>query len=260
MGKVVAARGRRRRAKTDRHAMLALLHDRGTVQSQQFTMSAKIGRRHKQVERMSWRQERILCIFDSHREQRVVQQFGEARTGKGRFEPAPSYKFRNLAAHLVAGLARHAFVDGIAGSIGKIPDERAHPWFGENIRIWSRFLGNQLFDIGVLEPELGQGFQAAPRIYRLRQEHGIDPTRTCPGDDIGEHPQAQAMVALNAGKQCAIDSFYADRSLFDFRMEGAAGTGELPDLFCDAMHIDRQADPSIANQRYPEFFLPHLDV
>src|SRR5690606_14241955 len=34
---------------------------------------------------------------------------------------------------------------------------------------------------------------------------------------------------------------------------GTAGAGEAPDLLGDAVHVDREADPAIADQRQPQF-------
>ena len=39
--------------------------------------------------------------------------------------------------------------------------------------------------------------------------------------------------------------------------KGAAGADQPPHLLGDAVHVDRQADPAIADQRQPQFLLPH---
>ena len=40
-------------------------------------------------------------------------------------------------------------------------------------------------------------------------------------------------------------------------VEGAAGAQDVPDLARDAMHVNGEADPAIANERQPEFFFAH---
>jgi hypothetical protein len=41
-------------------------------------------------------------------------------------------------------------------------------------------------------------------------------------------------------------------------MKCAARADHVPNLACDAMHVYGKADPTITNERQPEFFFAHI--
>ena len=91
---------------------------------------------------------------------------------------------------------------------------------------------------------------------RLREEYGIDPARAGAAHDVGQHAEPQVLFLCNAFYQRAIDGLDAIACGLAC-MEIAARARQLPQLARDAVHVDCQADPAVANQRYPQFFLPH---
>ena len=91
---------------------------------------------------------------------------------------------------------------------------------------------------------------------RLCQEYGIDAARTRSGQNIGQDAQPQLVLLLHGFEHLEIDLL--DSAAECLRgMERPARPGQLPDFLGDAVHIDRQAHPAVADQCDPEFFLPH---
>ena len=41
-------------------------------------------------------------------------------------------------------------------------------------------------------------------------------------------------------------------------MKRAARADHVPNLACDAMHVNGKANPAITNERQPEFFFAHI--
>jgi hypothetical protein len=41
-------------------------------------------------------------------------------------------------------------------------------------------------------------------------------------------------------------------------MKSAARADHVPNLACDAMHVNGKANPAITNERQPEFFFAHI--
>ena len=68
--------------------------------------------------------------------------------------------------------------------------------------------------------------------------------------------QLQANIVGNMIQKAAIDPRAATRT-GPGRIGIAARAGKMPQLLGDAVHVDRQAHPAIADQRDPQFFLPH---
>ena len=91
---------------------------------------------------------------------------------------------------------------------------------------------------------------------RLRQEHTVDPACAGPGDNVGHNPQPQPVILLDPLEQVEIDSLRAGAAILAGQ-KVAARAGELPQLLGDAMHIDRKADPAVANECNSQFFLAH---
>jgi hypothetical protein len=71
-----------------------------------------------------------------------------------------------------------------------------------------------------------------------------------------EPAKLQAGNVFDFGDKLAVDVL-ASACRFGCVMKGAAGANEVPDLARNAVHIDSQTDPAIADERQPEFFFPH---
>ncbi len=78
------------------------------------------------------------------------------------------------------------------------------------------------------------------------------PPAEATGDDVGQDAEAKAILRLDLGEQRVIDVIGTRRGLRTV-VACAAGTGDVPDLLGDAVHVDRQADPAIADQRQTQF-------
>ena len=129
------------------------------------------------------------------------------------------------------------------------PHKRRRPEFGERaggpgVRV------EQAVDIGIVEPEVGQGFQRLAGFDRLREENAVDAACTGAGDDVGHDAQADAALRLDRAEQRAIDRLAAAARL-RIVMIGAAGAGQPPHFLGDAVHVDGQADAAVADQREP---------
>ena len=61
----------------------------------------------------------------------------------------------------------------------------------------------------------------------LREEDGVDAPGACPGEDIGQHPQAQATFALHMPEERAIDLARTAVGRAP-RMERPARGGKMP--------------------------------
>ena len=66
----------------------------------------------------------------------------------------------------------------------------------------------------------------------------------------------QVVFGLDRLQQVAVDALNPFGSRIAC-MEGPARAGELPDFLGDAVHVDGQADPAVADERDPQFLLPH---
>ena len=82
------------------------------------------------------------------------------------------------------------------------PHKRRRPEFGERaggpgVRV------EQAVDIGIVEPEVGQGFQRLAGFDRLREENAVDAACTGAGDDVGHDAQADAALRLDRAEQRA---------------------------------------------------------
>ena len=77
----------------------------------------------------------------------------------------------------------------------------------------------QHVDVGALEPQPGQRLERLAGMDRLGEEHAVDPAGAGPGDDVGQHPQAQAVLRLDAAAAAA------DRRARVLPVGGVAGSG-----------------------------------
>ena len=91
---------------------------------------------------------------------------------------------------------------------------------------------------------------------RLRQKDGIDPPRAGARENVRQHAQANALFRGDILQQAMV---YTTRTIafINAGIEISAGTGKVPQLSRDAVHIDRQADAPVADQSNSQFFLPH---
>ncbi len=207
VGKILAAGSRRARAKGNLHSMFALLHERRAVQMQRLEEPAEVGRRHQQVDRMAWRKERRPDLARGHGLQRIEDQLGKADAGKRRFEPTPANEMGHLAPHLGACFRRNAFRHRIAGPAQQPPGKGLGPELGEapprpGIRV------EQRIDVGILQPEVGQGVEAVPGVDRLGEKDGVYPSRTGAGEDVWQDAQAHAGLGLDRREQVVVDSLH----------------------------------------------------
>ena len=242
----------------DRQPVLALLDQRRAVNAQRLDPAVQIGRGDEQVERMARRQQRPVGLAAGHRVERLRQQCAEAGAGEGRREPARANEVRDLFAHLLARFGRDALAHRIARPAQHPPSDRRRPGLGET-RPGLRIGIDQPLDIGIRQPQLCQRLEAAARMDRLREEHGIDPAGARPAEDIGQHAQPKPAAPFELGQEVGIDGF--DRS---GRGEGrflgvvaAARPCELPQLLRHAVHVDGEADPAVADQRDAQLLLAH---
>ena len=258
VGEIGSAGKRRARAKCDRHAVFGILYHRRAVEPQQFLVPVEIGCGDIQVERMARRQQRVGARALGPGRKRAFAQARETEAGKGWFEPAPPDEVRYLALHLGPGFGRDC--------IGDVAARTAQQPVGEGLRphlrkapFQARGGIDQFVDIGDLEPQVGQRFERLARMDRLREEPRVDPARAGPAHDIGQDAQPQAVFVLDPFDQLAVDRLHPlQRTACG--VERATGAGQLPQLARDPMHVDRQADAAIADQRYPQFLLPHRPV
>ena len=148
-----------------------------------------------------------------------------------------------------AGLDRR--IDRVAAC--RHPRERQRPGLGKAMAR-RLFRVDQCLDIGRIEPQIGQRFEALSGADRLREEDAVDSPGTCPRDDIDEDAQSQAGFRLDFLKQRAVHPLAAPRRS-DPCVERLTCTRQPPDFLGDAVHVDGKADPAIADQRKAEFLL-----
>ena len=87
-------------------------------------------------------------------------------------------------------------------------------------------------------------------IDRLREEHGIDPASARAAHDVGNDPETKLAIIFDGSEQIDIDLVHAAVGPLA-RMEIAARPGKVPQLARNAVHVDRQAYPAIADERDP---------
>ena len=201
--------------------------------------------------RQQWRFERRVF----HCGESGFEQVGKAAAAERRLEPAPADQAGYLGADFLARFGRDAFADGIARSVEHPAGKRLRPHFRKPPQRARIGIG-QLVDIGIFEPEIGERVQRLAGMHRLSQKDRIDAARARPGQDIGKDAQLQASMVGNMIQKAAIDSRAATRT-GPGRIGIAARAGEMPQFLGDAVHVDRQAHPAIADQRNPEFLLTH---
>ena len=153
----------------------------------------------------------------------------------------------------MAGLDR--LVDRAAALARQGPGERHRRALGESADP-ADFRIEQAVDVGGLEPEVGQGIERAAGGDRFGQEDGVDAARAGAGEDVDEDPQLDLALGGERFEESPVSPFAA--AVFRFPgVVGAAGAGEPPHLLGNAVHIDRQADPAVADEGQTKLFFPH---
>ena len=94
---------------------------------------------------------------------------------------------------------------------------------------------------------------------RLGEEDAIDPARARPGDDIGQHLEAELRLLFDGLQKAEIDHFGAAKRSIAPVMRPAR-PGKLPQLFGHPVHVDCKAHPAVADQCNAEFLLAHGDT
>jgi hypothetical protein len=161
---------------------------------------------------------------------------------------------RQLGTHLVLRRLVER-LDLVLAAPRRDPGERQRPELGEAAGGGGVGIDQRL-DIGGGQPQIGERLQALARGDRLREEDAVDPARRRAGDDVGEDAQLDPGERLDLFDQRGIDRLAATRRRVA-GMKGAAGADQMPHLLGDAVHIDREADPAVADQREPQFLLAH---
>ena len=255
IGQGAAGRGRGRRTKPDRDAMLRLLDPGGGVQRDRLGMALEVGGGDEQVQRVAGGQQGSRPGRAGHGVKRVGDQAGKSDSAERRVEPAGTDQAGQLGPHFGPGFGRDAFRHDIARALQREPDQRSSPELGKAPARFGRRI-EQHVDIGLVQPQARQRLERLSRMDRLGQEHAVDPARAGPGDDVGQDPQAQPVPGFEMLEQGAVDAL----AVFGLRLTGVVGTagaGELPQLLGHPVHVDRQADSAVADQRDPQFLLPH---
>ena len=187
--------------------------------------------------------------------ERALQQLGETETRKGRLEPTPADEVRYLAPNLGARFGSDLIRQFGARPAKDEAGDRLRPDFAAAPAQLGVGIGENV-DIGDFQPQVGKRLQALPRMDSLREEYRIDAARTGPAHDVGHDAQPQGVLVLDRGEEFGVDPVHSAARRYA-GMVVAAGAGEVPQLPRDAVHIDRQADPAVADECDPQFLLPH---
>ncbi len=236
--------------------MFGLDHFGGAVELQSLRIAPIVGHRNHQVERLARRHEHRALIGALHRVERVKHQPGKGGATERRFEPARAHEIRQLAPDLLALPHLDRFVDHAAAPLARHPRNRHRPKFGE-ARQGTRVGVHQMLDIGAFEPQVGQRVERLAGQRRLCQEYAVDAARACARDDIAEYAQPRPRSVFEHSQQFAVDRSAAALH-FGAIVPRAAGARKVPDLLGDAVHVNRKADASVANESQPEFLFAHI--
>ncbi len=233
-------------AERQHQPVLVLDHLGRRVEPEPLLIAAEIGDGDEQVERLAVGQQPLAGGRMRHRVECVEDRVEQPLAPERRLEPAPAHEPLELGAHLVARARLDGLVDRLA-AMRDHPGDRDRPDLGEAMR-GGVFGIEQRLDIGVAHPQFGQRIERLASGDRLREEHRVDPARARARDDVDEHAQPDAGGVLDFLEQRAIDALAAAVGGFAIA-RGAAGAGRGADLLGDAMHVDREADPAIADER-----------
>ena len=226
--------------------MFGLHHFGRRIEPQALGMTAKIGDRDEQVERLASRQQPLSPRRFGHHVQSVEDHVQQPLAPERRLEPARSDEAQQFGLHLLALVGIDRAIDRDA-FLGSHPRDRRGPEFGH--ARFGRLIGvEQRIGVGIVQPHVGQRLERLSGGDRLRQEHAVDPARAGARDDVDQNAQANAGLVFDILKQSAIDALAAGCRRIAIGKR-AAGGSEPPDFLGDAVHIDGQADPAVADQR-----------
>ena len=238
-------------AERHHHAVFDLDHFGRRIERQPFGMPAKIGDGDEQIERLAVGQQPRFARRGGHRVERVEDLAREKLAPEWRLEPARADEMRQLGADFLtrAGLDRR--IDRVAPR--RHPRERERPDLGKTMA--RRLFGvDQRFDIRRIEPQIGQRLEALSGADRLREEDAVDATGACARDNIDEDAQFEAGFGFDFLEQRAVYALAAAGGSAAC-VKRPTGAGEPPDFLGNAVHVDGQADPAIADECQPEFLL-----
>ncbi len=232
----------------DDHAMLGLHHLAGRMEPQPLRLAGEIGDGDEQIERLAGRQEAFARRGRRHPVKGVQQSPGEIIGGEGRFEPARADEMADLAPHF---LARFFIKRGnlFTAASRRHPGDRHGPHLGK-AGGGRRFGCDQRFDIGGVEPQVCQRIERLAGRQGMAQKDAVDPPGARSGNDVGEHADAHAAARRHLLQQIVINRIDGGSRRIAL-MRRTAGADHPPDFLGDAVHVDGQADPTIADQRQP---------
>ncbi len=199
----------------------------------------------------------------AHGGDRVVHQFGHARSVERRLEPARAHEQGELVADLqVLDRGEHA-------ARRRAPDERLEdelaPAAGLRCGI------EQDRHVRVVEPQVAQLAHRQVVAERARQHGSVDAAGRRAGDDVDHHPHLDP--AADLAQQLEIDALGvvlgigavepveergagAGRTVAD-RMQRRGGAHELEDFLADPMHVDGERNAAEADERDAQLLLAH---
>jgi len=243
-------------AEREDQPVLGLHHLRRRVEPQPFGVAGEVGDGDEQVQRLARRKQTRAARGGCHRVERIEQHSGEARAAERRLEPARAHEVGELAAHLLARVLVQR-LQLVRAASGRHPRQRQRPCLREARGGRSGGVDQRLH-VAALQPHVGQRIERLARRDRLRQEDAVDAPGARPGKNIGQDPHAQRAFPRHLVEQFGIDAGGAARPLAV--MTRTAGAGEVPHLLGDAVHIDREADPAVTDQRQPQFLLARVGM
>jgi hypothetical protein len=111
---------------------------------------------------------------------RVEHQFGHARAGEGRLEPARAHEQRELVAHLAVAHSEHA-------GLARTPDQGLEERLAPAVRL--RLGREQHRHVGIVEPQGAQFSHRQVVAERARQHGAVDAARRSTRDDVDDDAQ-----------------------------------------------------------------------
>ena len=115
----------------------------------------------------------------------------------------------------------------------------------------------QHVDVGVLQPQLGSAARGSARWIAWARNTALIPPALAPATMSGSTRSRSPWLRLDRARAVRGRPRSTPRPALVAAQETAARAGERPDLLGDPVHVDRQADPAVADQRDPQFLLPH---
>ena len=218
-------------------------------------IAAKVGDGDEQVERLVAGQQRTAMRPRFHRVEGVEQEAGE---GRRRRTAARSHLARTNRASLARTSARWAgsTVSSTAADRDDIIQAIGTATFLAKRETALTSGSSSRSTSAEFEPQVGERVERPAAGNGMGEEDGVDPACARPGHDVDENAQVDLGLLGDTAQQLVIDALAAVARRLA-RVEGAARPGEAPHLLGDAVHVDGEADPAVADQRDPKLLLPH---